>query len=131
MKPGTMEPHSIVHAKHGGYAMKRAVKEALEKRGYDVRIGKLRKTYGTEDEKESLELPGDVRYVVHVDERSEIFMPWWCMFNGVWWWRFSLSITDQKDGREILSWRGRGCQNSSLQKLDKILNELEQGVKHE
>ncbi|MBO4745789.1 MAG: hypothetical protein J5613_01820 [Alphaproteobacteria bacterium] len=125
MHPGTMEPGTVVHAKYGGYSMKRAVKEALEKRGYDVRVGKLRKVYGDDNDKESLELPGNTKYVVRVSERKELFMPYWCLFNGFWWWRFSVSVTDQHDGKEILSWRGRGCQNSSLRKLDDILNELE------
>ncbi len=129
MKPGTMEPNTVVYAKYGGYSLKRSVKESLERRGYDVRTGKLRKAYGGENDKESLELPGNVKYVVRVNESTELFRPVWCMFNGFWWWRFSLSITDQKDGKEILSWRGRGCQNSTMRKLDKILDELEkQGI---
>lgn len=106
--------------------MKRSIKENLEKRGYDVRVGKLRRAYGGDDtERESLELPGNTKYVVRVNEKTETFMPWWCMFNGFWWWRFNVSITEQKTGQEILSWRGRGCQNSSLRKLDSILDELE------
>jgi hypothetical protein len=125
MHPETMEPNSIVHAKSGGYGIKRSIKETLERRGYDVRVGKLHKTYGEDEDKELLQLPANTRYVVRVNEKEELFMPWWCMFNGFWWWRFSVSITDQHDGKEILSWRGRGCQNSSLRKLNDILNELE------
>ncbi|MBO4683138.1 MAG: hypothetical protein J5611_00975 [Alphaproteobacteria bacterium] len=132
MKPATMEPKSVVYAKHGGYSMKRSVKEALERHGYDVRTGKLRRVYGgDEEDKESLILPGNVKYIVRVNESTEIFRPVWCAFNGFWWWRFSLSITDQKDGKEILSWRGRGCQNSSLRKLDDILDKLEKQQKEE
>ena len=122
---GTMQPNSVVHAKPGGYGIKRSIKEQLEKRGYDVRVGKLRKAYADDvSERETLELPSNVKYVVRVNENNEYFMPW-CIFNGFWWWRFSLSVTDQKDGREILSWRGRGCQNSSIRKLNEILDELE------
>ncbi len=121
---GTMEPNSIVHAKPLGYGMKRALKEQLQNRGYDVRVGKLRKLYGETSERETLELPWNTKYVVRIDEKEDIFMPW-CVFNGFWWWRFSLSIADQQSGKEILSWRGRGCQNSSLRKLNEILNELE------
>ncbi|MBO4480337.1 MAG: hypothetical protein J5742_01780 [Alphaproteobacteria bacterium] len=124
VKPGTMETGSIVYAKSNGYSMKRSIKENLSNRGYDVRVGKLRKTYGDDTDKESLELPTNVKYVVRVTEREEIFMPW-CIFNGFWWWNFNVSIADQKNGQEILSWRGRGCQNSSLRKLDDILDKLE------
>lgn len=119
-----METGSIVYAKSNGYSMKRSIKENLSNRGYDVRVGKLRKTYGDDTDKESLELPTNVKYVVRVTEREEIFMPW-CIFNGFWWWNFNVSIADQKNGQEILSWRGRGCQNSSLRKLDDILDKLE------
>ena len=89
-----------------------------------MHVGRLRKVYGDDSDKESLELPKNMKYVVRVNERNEIFMPW-CIFNGFWWWSFNVSIVDQKSGEEILSWRGRGCQNSSLQKLDNILEELE------
>ena len=106
--------------------MKRSIKESMIERGYDVRVGKLRKIYGEDSDKEQLELPGNTKYIVRVSEKKELFMPWWCMFNGIWWWRFSVSITDQKTGEEILSWRGRGCQNSSLRKLNDILDKLEQ-----
>ena len=126
MKPESMAPNAVVYAKSGGYSMKRSIKESLEKRGYDVRVGRLRKVYGNESDQEVLEFPGNTRYIVRVDEKSETFMPWWCMFNGFWWWRFSVSITDQKSGTEILSWRGRGCQNSSLRKLNDILDKLKQ-----
>ena len=47
------------------------------------------------------------------------------MFNGFWWWNFNVSIIDRTNNNEILSWRGRGCQNSSLRKLNDILDELE------
>ena len=125
MKPHSMEPGAVIHAKPVGYGIKRSVKQELEKRGYDVRIGKLKRAYADDiSERETLELPGNVKYVVRVSEDSELFMPW-CIFNGFWWWRFSLSITNQKDGHEILSWRGRGCQNSSLRKLNEILDEME------
>ena len=36
-----------------------------------------------------------------------------------------MSIADNKTGQEILGWAGRGCQNSSLRKLDAALDELE------
>ena len=91
MKPGTMEPNTVVHAKPLGYGIKRAIKEQLEKRGYDVRVGKLKRAYANDaSEHETLELPGNVKYVVRVSENTEYFMPW-CIFNGFWWWRFSVS----------------------------------------
>ena len=49
----------------------------------------------------------------------------WCIFNGFWWWNFNVSIADQKTGEELLTWRGRGCANSSVRLLNKILDDME------
>ena len=130
VKPHTMKPNTKIYADRGGYAMSRSVKEALEKRGYDITVGKMRTSYdGYNDEdimnvKSSI-VPANVKYVVFVRERREKFNPFWCPFNGFWWWNFNVSIADQKTGEEILSWRGRGCANSSVRKLNDILDELE------
>ena len=125
-----MEPKTKIYADRGGYAMERSIKEALENRGYNVNVGKLRALHkrGGDDIGFSItssELPFDIRYIVRVDERREKFNPFWCPFNGFWWWNFNVSIADQKTGSEILSWRGRGCANSSVRKLNSILDELE------
>jgi len=130
VKPNTMEPGTKVYSERGGYSMERSIKEALEKRGYDVNVGKMRSSYnrntddGTLNVKSS-EVPSDIRYVIEVEERKEKFNPFWCPFNGFWWWNFNVSIADQKTGTEIMTWRGRGCANSSIRKLNDILDELE------
>ena len=126
IKPGTMEQNTIIHADPAGTGLERAVKEHLEKRGYKIQIGKQRKS-GKDGLSSSdiTELPKNTRYIIRTAYSTESFMPWWCVFNGFWWWKFSVSIADQKTGEEILSWRGRGCQNSSLRKLDRFLDELE------
>ena len=127
-----MEPGVKVYAVRGGYGMKRSVKMELEKRGYDVSVGKL-SSAGSGDSESSLssyeydrsQIPNDVKYTVRIYERSETLRPIWCLFNGFWWWNFNVSIADQKTGEEILAWRGRGCANSSMRRLNRILKKLE------
>ena len=53
---------------------------------------------------------------------SERFRPIWCVFNGFWWWRFYVSIVEQQTGDEILTWTGRGCANSTIRKMENILD---------
>ena len=130
IKPHTMDSGEIFYSQRGGYAMKRSIKEALENRGYKIVVGKLKNDsyFGGEDfdgDIERNEIPRNARYIVKVMERREKFNPFWCPFNGFWWWNFNVSIADQKTGDEILSWRGRGCANSSVRKLNAILDELE------
>ena len=125
-----MDKSQVIYATRGGYAMRRGIKEALEKRGYNVVVGNMKSnTYiGGENEDSDIErneVPTNVRYIVKVAERKEKFNPFWCPLNGFWWWNFNVSIADQKTGAEIMSWRGRGCANSSLRKLNTILDELE------
>ena len=110
--------------------MKRGIKEALEQRGYKVVVGKLTTNTsfdgdGFDGDIERNNIPSNARYVIKTSERTEKFNPFWCVFNGFWWWNFNVSIADQKTGTEIMSWRGRGCANSSLHKLNTILDELE------
>ena len=131
VKPNSMEPGTKVHALYGGYSMRRSIKERLEERGYQVMIG--HKVYARETisddgeliEIDSYRIPKDVRYDITVRERREYFNPFWCAFNGFWWWNFNVSIMDRKDGAELMTWRGRGCANSSLRKLNNILDEME------
>ena len=111
--------------------MRRSIKEALESRGYNVVVGKMKSISvfagdEVESDIERNEIPKNARYVIKVAERREKFNPFWCPFNGFWWWNFNVSIADQKTGTEIMSWRGRGCARSSIQKLNDILDELEQ-----
>ncbi len=128
IKPNTLDTTQSIYATRGGYTMHRSIKERMEKRGYRVAVGKAdaEQTFTGEDIDLNVnKIPTEARYIVKVGERREMFRPIWCALNGFWWWNFNVSIADQKTGQEILSWRGRGCENSSLRKLDKILDELE------
>ncbi len=126
LKPGTLDKGEMVYATRGGYSMQRSIKQTMEERGYDVHVGTLRTEKQAEDvDFQTFDVPHKAKYVVTVKERKEILRPIWCVFNGFWWWNFNASITDRQTGKEILSWRGRGCANSSLQKLNQILDKLE------
>jgi len=131
VKPNTMEPGTKVYAAdRGGYSMRRSIKEQLENRGYTVVVGRGissgRESDGDDEIRtERKTVPNDARYYVHVEERRERFNPFWCPFNGFWWWNFNVSVADQKTGQELMTWRGRGCADSSLRKLEHILDELE------
>lgn len=126
MKPGTLDKSQSIYATRGGFSMRRSVKEILDKRGYNVSVGSLKTESAFDDgDIQTFTVPQKTQYVVYVKERKEFLRPIWCMFNGFWWWNFNLSITNKKTGTEILSWRGRGCANSSLRKLNAILDELE------
>ena len=126
MKPGTLDKSQSIYATRGGFSMRRSVKETLDKRGYKVSVGSLKTESAFDDgDIQTFTVPQKAQYVVYVKERREFLRPIWCMFNGFWWWNFNLSITNKNTGTEILSWRGRGCANSSLRKLNDILDELE------
>ena len=130
VKPNSLDTSQKIYVPVGGYSMKRSIKVAMQNRGYNIRTGALIKTHDTADDSNDFDLeiyqiPSGTKYSVRVRERSEIFRPIWCMFNGFWWWNFNVSIVEQKTGTEILSWRGRGCQNSSLRKLDALLDTME------
>jgi len=125
-KSHTLDKDSLVYAPRGGYSMQRSIKQTMEERGYNVHTGTLRSERQSEDlDFQTYEIPNNAKYVVYVKERKEILRPIWCMFNGFWWWNFNVSISEKKTGKEIMSWRGRGCQNSSIRKLNDILDELE------
>lgn len=124
VKPHTLDTNAIIYAPRGGYSMQRTIKEAMEKRGYKVSTGKLKRISETTD-KEIYEITKDSKYAVKVSEREETLRPIWCVFNGFWWWNFNVSIIDRTNNDEILSWRGRGCANSSVNRLNKLLDELE------
>ena len=124
IKPNTLDTNALIYAQRGGFSMQRSLKEELDKRGYKTTVGIL-KSANSADNKEFMQIPNKARYAIRVKERKEILRPLWCVFNGFWWWNFELSISDRKNGLEILSWRGRGCANSSIDKLNQILDELE------
>ena len=125
-KPNTLDANAVIYTPRGGYSMKRSVKQVMEERGYTINVGSLQKVKEADpDDTEVFLIPHNVRYAVRVAERKVILRPIWCMFNGFWWWNFSMSITDKNTKEEILSWRGRGCANSSVRKLNDILDELE------
>lgn len=129
-KPHSLDTTQTFYARRGGYSMRRSVKEQMNERGYRVIVGKATNTTEFDDNSTGIELetdtvPKQAKYIVHVREREEKLRPVWCMFNGFWWWNFSISIADQQTGAELLTWRGRGCANSSLRLLDRILDEME------
>lgn len=128
LKPGIMEPGTKVSVQPGGATMKRAIKDVLEQRGYSVEVGKLAGGKKADDliKADKYYVSPDIRYVVRVQESGEKMRALWCSLNGFWWWKFTVSITDQQTKKEILAWRGRGCANSSLRKLNRILDDLEQ-----
>ena len=127
LKPGTLDTSLLIYTPRGGYSMQRSVKQIMEERGYKIHVGALRNESSFDEGNiQSFNIPAKAKYTVYIKERSEILRPIWCIFNGFWWWNFSMAISDRNTGTEILSWRGRGCQNSSLRKLNDILDELEQ-----
>jgi predicted GTPase len=125
-KPHTLDKDALVYASRGGYSMQRSIKQTMEERGYNIHVGTLKTERKNEDlTTQTFEIPNNAKYAVSVEERKEFLRPIWCMFNGFWWWNFNVSITEKSSGKEILSWRGRGCQNSSIRKLNAVLDELE------
>ena len=116
----------MIYTPRGGETIQRSIKQIFDERGYKTHVGRL-STVVERDSKDSeiYSKSKNIKYSVIVSEKTSILRPIWCMFNGFWWWRFELAISDRETGTEILSWRGRGCQNSSLRKLNAVLDELE------
>ncbi len=128
LKPGTLDTSEIIYAQRGGYTMQRAIKRTMERRGYNVMVGRARASKDIDGENvdiDTIEIPTNAKYIVRVKERAERFAPVWCAFNGFWWWEFNVSIAEQKTDKEILSWVGHGCATGNLRKLETILDELE------
>lgn len=126
MKPGTLDTNAMIYTPRGGETIKRSIKQIFDERGYKTHVGRLTSvTEGDSSDHEIYSKSKNVKYSVIINEKSSILRPVWCLFNGFWWWRFDLAISDRETGTEILSWRGRGCQNSSLRKLNEVLDELE------
>lgn len=130
MKPNTLDTSKVFYADRGGYSMRRSVKEAMESRGYNVIVGKAKTTKEWTDaegdsELDTTNIPNNTKYIIKAKERREVFRPFWCALNGFWWWNFNVSIADQETGEELLTWRGRGCANSSIRLLNRILDNME------
>ena len=126
LKPGTLDTTKLIYTPRGGETMQRSLKQEFDKRGYKIHVGQLKSVKErTYSDSEGYSQPKNIRYSVIIKENGSILRPIWCMFNGFWWWNFSLAISDRQTGTEILSWRGRGCQNSSLRKLNNVLDKLE------
>lgn len=126
LTPNSLDTSALIYTPRGGFTIQRSIKQVMDERGYKTHNGVLRKVHENNDsDREVYEISHGVRYSIRVNERKEILRPVWCIFNGFWWWNFEISISDRKIGKEILSWRGRGCQNSSISKLNDILDQLE------
>ena len=125
--PDSLPHGATVYADRGGYGMRRLIKDHLNARGYKVSVGRAtnNRTVTEDIDMDTYLVPRNVQYVVTVKERQEFLRPLWCVFNGFWWWRFNVSIANQKTGEEILSWFGHGCANSSERMLDNLLDIME------
>ncbi len=132
LKPNTLDKTDVIYVDRGGNQLQHVIKNHLEKRGYNLTVGykktSIKPTYIASNDEASIISVSDVgraRYVIAIREQTPRFYPFWCPFNGFWWWRFNMSIADNKTGQEILGWAGRGCANSTMRKLDDILDKLE------
>ena len=130
VKPNSLSHNAIVYADRGGYSMRRAIKQELENRGYDVRVGHATESEMSDTDDGDIDMdtyiiPDNARYIVRVRERNPIFRPIWCSLNGFWWWRFNISIADNDSGQEVLSWFGNGCAGSSIDLLNRTLDKME------
>jgi hypothetical protein len=126
IKPRSLDKNQILYADRGGYSMKFAVKKELEDRGYKIKVGKYKGGLETEEfDLDISNLPKDARYVVSVKEKTPSFSPVICLFGGFNWWRFTVSIADQKTGEELLAWTGMGCANGALRRLNRLMDKLE------
>lgn len=130
VKPDSIDKSQIFYADRGGYGMRKSIKQKMDERGYKVVVGKANYTKDFTNNDTMVELdssivPQNVRYIVKVNERKEFFNPIWCPLNGFWWWNFNVSIADQKTGEELLTWRGRACQNTALRMMDDIFDKME------
>ena len=132
MKPGTLDKNEVFYVDSGGGLTQLGMKQLMEERGYNLTVGhkrtSVKTSYITAEGAESIISESDVgkaKYLVFISESVNKFRPVWCSLNGFWWLRFNVSITDNATGQELLHWTGRGCANSTLRKLDRILDKLE------
>lgn len=132
MKPNTLDTSQVFYVESGGNLMQLGSKEHMEQRGYKLTVGhkrsSIKTTYITSESVDSIISNADIgkaRYIIDISETTNKFRPFWCSLNGFWWTKFNISIADNVTGQELLHWAGRGCVNSSVRKLDKILDNLE------
>ncbi len=130
VKSNSIDPTQVFYADRGGYGMRKSIKQKMEERGYNVVVGKAQTKHSFTNEDDEIEIdsyliPKNVRYIVKVNERKEVFNPFWCPFNGFWWWNFNVSVSDQITGEELMSWRGRACQNTAMRMINDIFDEME------
>ena len=130
IKPGTLDTNSTVFAQRGQFSIARSIKEQMEKRGYTVLVGRATSSQNFAQNEISLNIdrtivPNNAKFIIKTDEYKEKYRPIWCSMNGIWWWDFYVSIANQETGEEILTWRGLGCQNSSIRVFNRILDKLE------
>ena len=126
LKPNSLDKSEKIYAMdRGGYTIRFAAKQELENRGYKVVVGKVTNNFNGENfDLVSADTMG-ARYVMKIQEQPQRFSPVICLFGGFWWWRFNVSIADQKTGEELLAWTGRGCANGNLRRLNRIMDKLE------
>ena len=130
VKPNSIDPTQVFYADRDGYGLRKSIKQKMDDRGYKVVVGKANSSKDIVDNNTTIEIdssiiPQDVRYIIKVNERKELFNPIWCPLNGFWWWNFNVSIADQQTGEELMTWRGRACQNTALRMIDDIFDKME------
>ena len=132
MKPDSLDTTQVFYVDQGGSQMQLNAKSLMKERGYKLTVGhkrtSVKSTYISAEGAESIISESEInkaRYIVFISENVSKFRPIWCSLNGFWWLRFNISIADNITGQELLHWTGRGCTNSSLRKLSKILDEME------
>lgn len=128
MTPNTLDTDAIIYVDRGGHQMLPIVKDVLTKRGYNVTVGEKRRTAGTtyiESSAPESVMRDRARYVVSVKERRELFAPIPCLFHGLWWWKYDVSISDNKTGTEILNWSSRNCAGLAEWRFNNYLDKLE------
>ncbi len=137
MAPHSLDTHKKIYIDTNGESMRYYLKEEMEKRGYDVTVGKttaVQKTttniQGDKEGRVSTTTINGARYIATVNEYDVgqymryIGRPL-CMFNGWKWVDFNVSIADNETGKEILYWSGMGCKGTVKSNITEVLDELE------
>lgn len=126
----TIEPHSldkskIIYMERTTNPMGHAIRNFLTKKGYKLTSGFRRaRVDHIFINKSAKDVDKTPTYFLGISARSSGVWPVWCVFNGFNHWDFDMHIIDNETGQEIFTWSGFGCQNSSLRKLDRALDEL-------
>lgn len=137
MKSHSLDKTQKIYVDTNGEKIRMAFKDELEKRGYDVTVGtrseisNINFAYKEPNAVVSNTSINGARYIATIHEypinESMVVLGRFpvCMFNGWSWWDFSLSIADNKTGKEILNWSGMGCKGTVINQLQDLLNDLE------